>query len=193
MCSDTNSTTTIRLSKLLAYTLRHNPSMFGLTLDEDGFADLDRLVQSLGNKKNTAMDLRKESIENLVANQQQKTRLEIKGNKIRAVHGHTIEIRKKAPMEPSNILYDGTPRKNFDSIVKHGLRRMERQYVHLSTDVNTATDVGKRRDKSPVVFSLSAKEAYLSGVLFYMGSEAVWLSGDIAPEYLKVENGFGMR
>lgn len=191
MCSDTNSTTTIRLSKLLAYALRHNPSMFGLTLDEDGFADLDRLVKSLGSQKNV-MDLRKEVIENLVANQQ-KPRLEIKGNKIRAVHGHTVEIRKKNPVEPPNILYHGTPRKNFDSIVKHGLRRMERQYVHLSTDVNTATDVGKRRDKSPVVFSISAKDAYLSGVLFYRGSEAVWLSGDIAPEYLKVESGFGIR
>lgn len=167
----------VKLSKLLAYALRHKPSKFGLNLDEDGFTDIDRLVQSINNQ-NKNMVISKENIMYLVSNQQ-KARLEIKGTRIRALYGHTVRIRKKTPVEPPGVLYHGTSRYNYDAIIIKGLRKMKRQYVHLSSDVDTAIEVGKRRDESPIVFSVNSKEAYLNGVLFYVGSQTVWLSENI--------------
>ncbi len=46
---------------------------------------------------------------------------------------------------------------------------MKRQYVHLSSDVDTAIDVGKRMDESPIVFSVNSKESYLDGGVSFCG------------------------
>ncbi len=69
---------------------------------------------------------------------------------------------------------------------------MKRHYVHLSSDVDMAIEVGKRRDETPIVFSVNSKESYLNGVLFYVDSQTVWLSENIEPVYLKIEIGLNM-
>ncbi|MBA3977784.1 MAG: hypothetical protein H0X50_06290 [Nitrosopumilus sp.] len=69
---------------------------------------------------------------------------------------------------------------------------MKRQYVHLSSDVDTAIDVGKRMDESPIVFSVNSKESYLDGVLVFVGSQTVWLSENIEPVSLKIEIGLNV-
>jgi putative RNA 2'-phosphotransferase len=77
--------------------------------------------------------------------------------------------------------------------MSEGLRPMNRQYVHLSTDKNTALQVGKRKttlkkeEEQPVIIAISAVEAYNTGVYhFYQASDSVWLSDYIPPNFMKL-------
>jgi putative RNA 2'-phosphotransferase len=61
---------------------------------------------------------------------------------------------------------------------------MRRQYVHLSIDVETAIQVGRRKARPPVVIQVRAGEAASRGVRFYRGNDMVWLADTVPPEYL---------
>lgn len=47
-------------------------------------------------------------------------------------------------MTPPNILYHGTATRFLESIREKGIIKGNRQYVHLSKDIETARNVGKR-------------------------------------------------
>lgn len=61
---------------------------------------------------------------------------------------------------------------------------MNRQYVHLSIDIATAEQVGRRKSSSPVILKIKAKEALLKGINFYFGNEQVWLSYFVPSEFI---------
>jgi putative RNA 2'-phosphotransferase len=155
-----------------------------LDLDEEGWIDIDNLLDSMG-KYGNIIDVKKENLYELIANQQ-KNRFEIKDNRIRALYGHSISLKKRNTIKPPDVLYHGTSPRNLQSIMKQGLKSMGRQYVHLSTDIDTATVVGKRRNEKPLILRISSKTAYDDGVLFYKGSDTIWLSENILPKYLEI-------
>ena len=101
-----------------------------------------------------------------------KIRFELKDDKIRALYGDssTLCIKvNKIPSKPPTILYHGTSHLVIDPIMSEGLRPMNRQYVHLSTNENTAIQIGKRKTglkEEPVIIAVSAIEAYDSGAHF---------------------------
>ena len=168
----------------MAYVLRHNPYRYGVDLDEEGWADIGNLLDSVC-KHGSTIGMKKENLYEMIANQQ-KNRFEIKDNRIRALYGHSIAIKKRNTIKPPDILYHGTSPRSLQSIMKWGLKSMGRQYVHLSTDIGTATMVGKRHDETPAILSINSKTAYDDGVLFYRGSDAIWLSENILSKYLKL-------
>ena len=90
----------------------------------------------------------------------------------------------KEKVVPPDILYHGTTHKALDSILSTGLKPMNRQYVHLSVDTDTAVQVGKRRDNDPVILVIDAKNASNNGILFYKGNDKVILSDFIPSKYI---------
>ncbi len=128
-------------------------------------------------------DLKKKDLLYMMSNQE-KVRFVTKENKIKATYGHTIEIKKNAPAIPPDILYHGTSHKYTESIKAHGLIKMQRQFVHLSIDIYTAMETGKRKDGNPVIVKVDSKRAYKEGLLFFRGSYIVWLSENIPSVYL---------
>ena len=123
-----------------------------------------------------------------------KVRFEIKDDKIRVMYGHSssfIPFTKiqKIASKPLHILYHGTSPSAAKNIMSEGLRPVNRQYVHLSTDKHTALQVGKRKiiskneeEQQPVIIAVSAIEAYYTGVYhFYQASGSVWLTNYIHP------------
>lgn len=175
-----------KISKRLSYILRHNPQRFKVTLDEEGWVDIDCLLNSLHNFKDLA-DLKKEDLLDMISNQE-KVRFVIKENKIKATHGHTIELKNNTSTIPPDILYHGTSHKSLESIILHGLLKMQRQFVHLSINIHAAIEIGKRKDSNPAIIKVDSKAAYKEGILFYKGSDKVWLSENILPKYLKIIN-----
>jgi len=174
------------LSKEISYILRHNPQEYGLTLDKDGWLELEALVSAL-KAQEQYNHLKAEDIENMAISANKK-RHEIHNGRIRAFYGHTLKEKiEKEPVQPPEILFHGTSRKSAENIVKEGLLSQDRQYVHLSQDRETANRVGKRKDKEPVIFAIDAKHAWLAGICFYMGNENIWLSDPIPPEFLREE------
>ena len=108
-------------------------------------------------------------------------------NKIRALYGHSIPQKiVKSAEEPPEILYHGTARRFIESIMAEGLIPKGRQYVHLSSDTDTAAQVGKRRDGQPVMLKIHAKEAWDDGAMFYHGNETIWLSDFVDKKYIEI-------
>ena len=90
------------------------------------------------------------------------------------------------PVEPPSILFHGTSSKLIKQIKAEGLRPMRRQYVHLSTDQQTALQVAKckRKEGMPVIITVFAIKAYRNGIKFYQGNENTWLTHYLEPDYL---------
>ena len=90
------------------------------------------------------------------------------GDKIRACQGHSLPVDLGLkPVSPPKYLYHGTTEKALPSILKRGLVKGNRQYVHLSRDRKTAEIVGNRRGPG-VVLKILAGEMEKAGYLFYL-------------------------
>jgi RNA:NAD 2'-phosphotransferase (TPT1/KptA family) len=92
-------------------------------MKKDGRADMNNILNSLHNFKDLT-DLKKENFLYLISNQD-KVRFVVTENKIKATHGHTIEVKKKDPIIPLDILYQGTSHKYIKSIFLHGLLKIQ--------------------------------------------------------------------
>lgn len=90
-------------------------------------------------------------------------------------------------MKPPKFLYHGTASRFLESIQKEGIKSGSRLYVHLSKDVDTAMNVGKRHGK-PVVLKVHAQEMEKNGCDFYLSENGVWLTKEILKKYFEVEN-----
>ena len=177
-----------KLSKEISYALRHAPWEYELELDEEGFVPVEQLIHALNESGEYKETITKDDILHIIKISEKK-RHELKDGKIRALYGHTVpsHIRKETVVPP-DILYHGTSHKAYDIIINSGLKPMSRQFVHLSTDTDTAVRVGKRRDKKPVILMIDAKRAYADGVIFYSsGYEKVILADFVPAEYLSIK------
>lgn len=88
--------------------------------------------------------------------------------------------------EPPEILYHGTASHFIKGIMAKGLLPKGRQYVHLSSDIDTAIQVGRRRDKEPVLLKIHAKKAWNEGIKFYRGNEKIWLADYVDKKYIEI-------
>lgn len=175
-----------RLSKFISMILRHKPEVIGITLDEHGWADVDELIKGI-NETGEEVEFSKTTLEKIVKTDK-KQRYSVSQDKtlIRANQGHSIpvdvELEKK---EPLKILYHGTGVKSVKAIQEQGLLSMERLYVHLSTDVETATNVGKRHG-TPVIFKVNTEQMQKDGYDFFQSVNGVWLTKEVPAKYLEL-------
>ena len=63
---------------------------------------------------------------------------------------------------------------------------MGRQFVHLSSDAETARQVGRRKTRSPVILEIQARPAHLAGVRFDRGNDMVWLADHVPPRFITI-------
>lgn len=175
----------LQLSKEISYALRHAPWEYELELDDDGWVSVEQLLISL--KENSKWEsVTIQDLEHMIQNSDKK-RHELVDGKIRALYGHSIPMKiLKESAEPPAILFHGTARRFWKSIENNGLLPKGRQYVHLSNDIETALQVGKRHDYKPVILEIDAKKAWDEGIKFYLGNDKVWLADNIPSKYIKV-------
>lgn len=170
------------LSKFMSLVLRHKPETIGLTLDENGWAFTNDLVEKL-NAAGTAVDL---AIINEVVATNDKKRFAFNEDKsmIRASQGHSIDVELQLnAVSPPEHLYHGTADGFLNSILQTGLQKQRRQHVHLSADAATAITVGGRHGK-PVVLMINAKQMQEEGYLFYLSENNVWLTDHVPTKYI---------
>ena len=84
-------------------------------------------------------------------------------------------------------MYHGTAAKYIDAISAEGLIAKSRLYVHLSPDLETATKVGRRHGE-PIVLKVDAKAMADHGITFFLSANGVWLTKEVPPEYLSIED-----
>ena len=166
-------------SKFLSLILRHKPQIVGIELDEHGWAEVEELIRRVKN-------LDRATLEQIVATDE-KQRYSFSADKklIRANQGHSIPVDVElAELAPPEILYHGTGEKFSASINAQGLLKMSRLYVHLSSDIDTATKVG-RRHGVPKIFVVESGKMFVDGYKFFRSVNGVWLTEHVPAKYLK--------
>ncbi|MGJ8664814.1 MAG: RNA 2'-phosphotransferase [Patiriisocius sp.] len=166
-----------KISKFLSLILRHKPQEIGLILDNDGWANVEELLQ----KANIGFENLKEVVD---TNDKKRFVFSDDFNKIRASQGHSIDVDLKLnPVIPPKILFHGTAEKNIASIFEKGLVKQQRNHVHLSVDINTAKKVGNRYGQ-PVILKINALKMTQEGHLFYISENGVWLTDFVPSNFI---------
>jgi putative RNA 2'-phosphotransferase len=171
------------LSRAVSHALRHEPWVYELELDEQGWVSVGSLVAALREGRGWS-DLTADDVAAMVATSS-KQRHEIDGDRIRAIYGHSIPARiVRTPAGPPPLLYHGTSPEAAAAILVDGLRPMARQYVHLSVDRAMARSVGSRKASEPTLLVVRADDAARNGVAFYTGNDKVWLADEVPAEFI---------
>ena len=171
-------------SKFLSYILRHHPESIGITLDSQGWANIDTLlVQAAQHNRPIS---RAQLLEIVATNPKKRFTLSADGSQIRAAQGHSTAQVAIAhnPIQPPDTLYHGT--RFLDSIRSQGLIAGSRHHVHLSADIPAAQKVGQRHGK-PIVLRIHAAAMHAAGHAFYLSDNQVWLTDHVPVQYISEE------
>lgn len=173
----------VQLSKFISYVLRHGLDDYQHS--SDGWIKLDDLMKQINLHKRWKNVIVEDIID--IVNSDPKQRFEIRDDYyIRARYGHSTAqsvIITRSTSEPPSQLFHGTALKNVDSILKSGLKKMKRDYVHLTDDVSTAIDVGKRYGR-PIIIIIDSKHMHDDGLVFSHPTEHLWIVDLVPPEYI---------
>lgn len=176
-------------SVFMSYVLRHDPDAINLDMDKRGWVSIQQLIDN-ANVVNRKLNL---DLIKKIVRENNKGRFAISedGKFIRALQGHSlskervsIEFEEKVP--PS-ILYHGTATKFMDSIKERGLISNNRQYVHLSSNEETAVNVGSRHG-TPIILEINTQEMINDGHIFFLSENGVWLTDNVPVKYLAVKH-----
>lgn len=173
-----------RTSRFISMILRHKPEEIGITLDEHGWADVQALIEGVNKTHPLTMEILEE-----IVRTDEKGRYSFNEDHtlIKANQGHSIPVDVELEKQiPPRYLYHGTGEKYRASIDEIGLIPKSRLYVHLSADIETAINVGKRHGK-PVVYRVWSGLMHKNGFDFYKSVNGVWLTGEVPAKYIKRE------
>lgn len=171
----------IKISKYLSLILRHKPDVIGIKLDNQGWADVRKLLDGISKKYPIDFSILKKIV---ISDNKQRYSFNEDETKIRANQGHSIQVDVELlEIEPPAILYHGTAKKFTSSIDSKGLISKNRLYVHLSTNKDTAKNVGMRHGE-PIIYQVDARQMYIDGWIFYLSANGVWLTKAVPPKYL---------
>ncbi|KAJ3672522.1 hypothetical protein LUZ60_007243 [Juncus effusus] len=177
------------LGRLLTRILRHMATELNLNVRSDGYVRVNDLlklnIQTFAKVplKSHTIDEVKEAVRR--DNKQRFGLLEENGELfIRANQGHTIKaVESESLLKPilsaeeAPVCVHGTYRRNLESILKSGLKRMERVHVHFSRGLPTDGQVisGMRRDINILIY-LDVKKALDEGMKIYISENEVILT-----------------
>lgn len=166
----------INLSKALARLLRHRAPEEGLTIDDEGFASLELVASVLGVSE---LKIRE------VIDSPDELRFQHLNGKIRALYGHSLPVHLEPIISAStpHTLYHGSNWLALDSLVIEGIQPMGRTHVHLSTSVNEAITIARRRG-SPVVLEIEAD----NGLNATPVADGLWIAPRVTPDKLRILN-----
>jgi len=181
-----NEAKMVKLSKYLSLILRHNPQKIGISLEKDGWADVQELLTNM-QKHGSEINI---EILHQIVNSDKKQRYafnELK-TKIKANYGHSTQIELNyETLIPPEFLFHGTSYEKLESIKKYGILKQKRRFVHLSPDMENAAIVGKRHG-TPIVLKIYALEMHLKGIKFYKSSGNIWLTDLVETCYFEPVN-----
>jgi putative RNA 2'-phosphotransferase len=180
-----------RISRLLSYVLRHRPDEVGVSLDSEGWTEVEVLLASL--RAGKGVDLDEAGLRRIVA-EDEKGRYALRKRDgklyVRANQGHSVasvDAVDEMPRTPPDLLFHGTTRERWAEIrASGGLRRMRRHHVHLSADRATAWSVGARhRRETPLLLEVDAGVMAGDGFLFRVSANGVWMADEVPLRYLR--------
>lgn len=165
-----------RLSKKMAYYLRHHGPTNGVPIDNAGFAQMDDLARVLNVDSSQLL---------AVAEHPGEPRFEVREGRIRALYGHSLNVIVEAGFNvgaPAS-LYHGSSWSALDAIVRDGLIPMQRRMVHLTNVAEEAMAVAQRKG-APIVLAVvqSHEEEPIA--------EGIWVAPKVPSHRLSILNPF---
>ena len=172
-----------KTSKFLSLILRHKPETIGISLDENGWAEVSEILEGINREgQRINMAILEEIVE---TNNKKRFCFNEDKTKIRANQGHSIEVDVElSPTTPPPVLYHGTADRFYESIARDGLQKRSRNHVHLSADTETAVNVGKRHG-SPIVLKIDTEAMLTGGAVFYLSKNNIWLTDNVPAKFLE--------
>ncbi|MBM3989285.1 MAG: hypothetical protein FJ294_15175, partial [Planctomycetes bacterium] len=171
-----------RITRSLAYMLRHQPEKFDLELDKEGFGEFERVVRALGERLGEAV----EPADVMAAVEGgDRPRYELRGDRIRALYGHSIPVEPGEPSQPPEFLYVGIDARDLDRAKQYGLRGGRRRFLHLALSAEDAREAGRRAAQEYAILQVFSMDAWEEGVNFY-DRRTLYLCEQIPTQYLQV-------
>lgn len=171
-----------KLSQSLSWLLRHGAHKEGLSLDDGGFIDVEKILKLEQFRAYNQSDILRMVAEN------DKKRFSIRyrnnGNclQVRANQGHSIHVKEDGLLTLlteetlPRIVYHGTYFSKLESIKAKGLLRMTRNHIHFVPKFPLESVVSGIRQNSEVVVAVDALKALKDGYKFYVSDNGVVLS-----------------
>lgn len=167
----------IKISKYLSYVLRHNST--GYSMDANGWVP----VTAFTVPEQVTMDDLEQVVKN---NNKQRFEFNDDHTKIRARQGHSLDVDVElTEKKPPEWLYHGTQLSAYrQCILAQGIKKMNRQHVHLSPEIDTAHVVATRRQGEWCIIRVHAKQMFEMGLKFFLSNNGVWLTDFVPSIYL---------
>ncbi|MEM6569279.1 MAG: RNA 2'-phosphotransferase [Planctomycetota bacterium] len=171
-----------RITRALAFMLRHQPEEFDLELDRFGWGDLEDVLYALQERMGDRV-----SEDEVVAaiEASDRPRYEIEEGRIRALYGHSFPIDPGEPSEPPDELFIGVGSRDADRAKDSGLRSGRRAFLHLARTEEEARETGRRVARDYAVVTVYAGEAYDEGIEFY-DRGSLYLADEVPVDFLEV-------
>lgn len=172
-----------KTSRFLSLVLRHKPEEINLSLNEEGWANVNELIDKMNQN---GFNINQKLLDQIVeTNNKKRFTFSDDKKQIRANQGHSIKSidLKLIAVEPPEFLYHGTVSRFIPAIKDEGLKKMKRQHVHLSKDISTAEIVGGRRGEA-ILLKVKSKAMYDDGYEFYKSKNNVWLTDHVLSNYI---------
>jgi putative RNA 2'-phosphotransferase len=164
-----------RITRSLAFMLRHQPETFDLELDPHGFVELSEVVRALNERLGEPVVL--PDVEAAIASGDRQ-RYEIQDGRIRALYGHSIPIEPGPSTKPPERLYLAIPEQDVERARRFGLRGGRRRFLHLALTPEDACDAGRRLARDYTLLTIRSLEAWEEGVNFY-DRRSLWLADEV--------------
>lgn len=171
-----------RSPKFLSLILRHKPELGKIKLDKNGWTPIIDVVNNAGFKLADLLQIIKED---------GKQRFETSADNklIRACQGHSKNLEIDLKLEksiPPVTLYHGTKESVKLEIAKKGLLPMNREHVHMTTDIKLAKETADRRKGNSIILQIDTISMSAFGYKFYKTSNNVWLTYECPARFLTI-------
>lgn len=166
-------------ARRLTWLLRHGAAQQGLVMDAAGFVSVAELCAHLR--------LPEPELAQILA-QDQKSRFERQGERVRAAQGHSVALGSVtldgleaswARCSSSDLLWHGTHPDAARGIAREGILPMARTHVHLATHPDSP--VGRRAGVS-VLLGVSPQALANAGLTVYLSPNGVALVRRVPPD-----------
>jgi putative RNA 2'-phosphotransferase len=173
------------VGRALAHLLRHDAPII-LKIDKYGYASIPEVINAM---KNQGFEVESNHIIEIVDKDAQR-RFEVSGGKIRAKAGHTYAVEPSSlSIIPPEFLYHGTSPQSAKQILKTGIMRKGKAFVHLASTIERAKRVGLRKSDKPIILRIHAQTAHNSGLRFWKSGQVssdgeIFLSDEIPSRFI---------
>lgn len=161
-----------QLLKLLNYILGRQPDEFGLVPDQDGFVKIKELLQAI-NEESGWKYVRRHHLDEILLSIPAPT-IEIKSDSIRATNRERL-VRLELVQSPPQFLYVCIRRKAHLVVLEKGVFPMGSAQVILSSNIEMALRMGKRKDSHPVLLTVHGQKMIIQGSTLRQLGEILYL------------------